>query len=1583
MNDTLTASDSSLHASDRNSPLLVRIQKRLAEARDRLVDRNLRNKLINTSLQNTRSKNIRVWGELSDQVFECLINEKKSMTFSFAHEGNVEDAETETVDLLDHSDDADVDALANPHRHTDTVLETRLSKNGLERKLRSLFYEAADYEEEQGVNILYLALGFLKWYEDSNSDIERFAPLILLPVELTREGAKDRYKLQVRDEDLMTNVSLKLWLKEQHAIDLPELPEADSWKPGEYFEQVGEAVSKVSRWAVVDNEILLGFFSFSKFLLWRDLNPSNWPQGVGLLEHDVVKRLLGNSGETESIEVEPPLVPSDEMIDDHFTPHDLVYVLDADSSQTEAIQTTLAGRDLVIQGPPGTGKSQTITNIIAAAVHQGKKVLFVAEKIAALNVVHQRLVKAKLGPVCFQLHSRKASKSSVLQQLRDSIEQSYQPTVPKDRLDQLVELQTKLNQHAKRLNAPTEHWGLSPFEVLGAISKLTREGVRPSSLQVPNAAHYRKDQLNEMVVMCKELVDRLMVSGIPSRHPWSSVTRGPLNPLDNERLKTLLEEGVEAVMQLIRLGAEIDSQAGLGNGYSSHIKSEDVEKLVEILKLAKSKPELPAVLLTSFALYENSEHFESIVGMIDEYQSVNSVLSGQLAPAWENYDISTLRVNFAASGGSIFSIFNGKYRQSVSDLRGLSAGGMPKDFSGRLAVLDAAINLRSTKKLIEDDSSKFMASLGDYWGAEKSDVKVLMDLSAWYSQVASLTAPQFLMLSKLLDDSIAQSYIESMPETVGKLNSLELSITELSSIKGETIKAYDLQAEETNLHSLLDNLSRFNEWPPVRDTLEALKDKLGESFVGLIYEGKLQPSEIIPTVQITIYEQIWQEMVNRAPELATLDGYQLDGALEKFRLLDKERMTIASNEVMSSYIANRPGGFAGDMGLIRQELNKKRNHMPVRKLVAKAGRAIQELKPVFLMSPMSVAQFIQPGTMQFDLVLIDEASQIRPEDAIGAIARAKQVVVVGDDKQLPPTSFFTGISDDEKTVDEDDDGLVLRNLESILSLCNIVLPNQCMLRWHYRSHHPGLIAVSNRNFYDNNLLLPPSTIRDSYSDGMGVSMVKSPPNGYQRGGANGGRNVVEAEMIANAVIEFARNHPEKSLGVAAFSVKQRDAIRDLVDNKRRKHPELEDFFSLARDEYFFIKNLESIQGDQRDVIFISVGYGRDTSGRLTQTFGPLAQEGGERRLNVLISRAKDRCTVFSSITADDVRADPGKLGISAFREFLQYAEKGYFDVPTFTGGDFDSDFEESVAMFLRKNGYHFQPQVGMAGFYIDIGVIDPNNETRFICGIECDGATYHSSRSARDRDRLRQEILESRGWNIYRIWSTDWFHRRSEQEAKLLEHLSKLKSGNRPGKVVVEHTPLAEITAHEEMRSSASDSLCVPYIEYSETYVSRKMPHEIPARDMAKLVIAIVNLEGPIHQEEVGRRVAKAFGLERCGSRIQESVLVGLKASSLKHDGLFWFQTGSSEKIRNRKDVVSRSLLAANNLPPMEIEQALLFLVKQNVRVSQDELIQQASRLLGFNRCGSDLRAVIVNALHNRTQKHLIENADGGYSLKS
>jgi very-short-patch-repair endonuclease len=492
-----------------------------------------------------------------------------------------------------------------------------------------------------------------------------------------------------------------------------------------------------------------------------------------------------------------------------------------------------------------------------------------------------------------------------------------------------------------------------------------------------------------------------------------------------------------------------------------------------------------------------------------------------------------------------------------------------------------------------------------------------------------------------------------------------------------------------------------------------------------------------------------------------------------------------------------------------------------------------------------------------------------------------------------------------------------------------------------------------------------------------VSFVKSPQNGYKRGGSDGGRNLLEAELIAKEVIEFAKANPNKSLGVAAFSVTQRDAIRDLVDEHRRKNPDTEAFFSDTKNEHFFVKNLESIQGDERDVIFISVGYGRSEDGRLTQTFGPLAAEGGERRLNVLITRAKERCTVFSSITADDVKSALGKLGVNAFKEFLQFAEKGYFDVPINTEKEFDSDFEESVAIFLAKHGYKVQPQVGMAGFFIDIGVIDPINENKFYCGIECDGATYHSSRSARDRDRLRQEILESRGWKIYRIWSTDWFHRRQDQEAKLLDYLASL---NNPSEVK-ESKPEVVESAVDIFETIAIDDdpkdIVVPYIESNEKVFSRnKVPHEVSVYERSKLVKKIVETEAPIHQDEVARRVAKAFDLEKAGARIVAATVEGLKfANELVNEGGFWSVAGEVNKVvRNRSSVVNKNLEKAEYIPPAEITVALEHLVKSSVQIEDAELVQQVSRLFGFQRCGPDLKIVIQKVLDREVGKLFLRN---------
>lgn len=1537
------------------SPTLIdKLWARLSIARDRLVDRNLRNRLISTNLNSSRTKNIRFANANTESIFNTLYASKRDMHFNALGEG-----EEGTLLVQDET--------PVPQPVEANQLWTRLEKDSLQKKLKSLYFEAQEYEEEQGVNILFVALGFVKWYEDDTSEIERYAPLVLLPVELARDGAKDKFRLKPRDEDLFTNISFKLWLKEQNSIELPDIPEEDSWSVNDYFQQVRNVIAKENRWEVLENEAVIGFFSFNKFLLWRDLHPENWPEGKSLLEHSIVQQLLMPPNDNN--EPDSPIVPADELIDDYFTPQDLVYVVDADSSQTEAIQMVLSGKDLVIQGPPGTGKSQTITNIIAAAVANGKKVLFIAEKMAALNVVHDRLSKAGLGVACLELHSRKATKKGVLKQIKDSIEYPDQLQVSNRAFEVLTESQNFLNKHAKRVNEPREPWGLTAYEVMGEIAKIHRLGLNVFSIQIPNSSAYTKDNLKDLSKRLIDLSERLKKSGIPENHPWRLSTSSPLTPMDIERLEIEFK-GLKTQNDLVEgLLAAAEESLFIENEEIKKFKSEDFNWLFDITNKVQGAPDVSQSVLASEKLRISSADLKAAALKIQDYKKTKATVDTQFIENWKSYPLSDLRIRFAGSGGSIFSIFNGVYRESIASLKGLLKNGLPKGFKKRLALIDQALNLEKLREEIQSTDTKLTSELGALWNGENSNETLLLELPTWYAIFADIDQLKTSIAINLVSNKAAWESVEKAKEAIAKLKEKLNSACSSAKISNEHFENLQYSDLSRKINAWSSNLHRFNEWPMVRSHLGDLLAELGEDCHEKIFIGEIQADHIDAIIRSSILEKIWQNMVASDSNLSDIDAFKLDRELDKFRKADKERLKIAAKEVLATYSKNCPKGANGEMAIIRQEISKKKNNLSVRKLLSKAGRAIHELKPVFLMSPMSIAQYIAPGTMTFDLILIDEASQVRPEDALGAIARAKQVVVVGDAKQLPPTNFFNRLTDesDQEELLDDDGTYILNDVESILGLCDGVFQNNAMLRWHYRSQHPGLIAVSNRNFYDNKLLLPPSVLRANYADGLGVSFIKSPQNGYKRGGSEGGRNLLEAELIAKEVIEFAKANPNKSLGVAAFSVTQRDAIRDLVDEYRRKNPETESFFSDSKSEHFFVKNLESIQGDERDVIFISVGYGRSEDGRLTQTFGPLAAEGGDRRLNVLISRAKERCTVFSSITAEDVKAAPGRLGINAFKEFLQFAEKGYFDVPIDTKKGFDSDFEESVAMFLTKNGYKVQPQVGMAGFFIDIGVIDPINENRFYCGIECDGATYHSSRSARDRDRLRQEILESRGWRIYRIWSTDWFHRRQDQEARLLDYLTSLGSSEVIDTLAQQdHEPLLDIFESQAIVDAAQEVICVSYIESSEKVsATNKAPHEVSIYERSKLAKRIVEIEGPIHQEEIARRVAKAFGLEKAGARIQNATLEGLKfASGLSVENSFWFVEGDVKRVvRNRSKVVNKNLEKAEYLPPSEIRVALEYLVKSSVQIEDAELIQQVSRLFGFQRCGPDLKIVIQRIL--------------------
>src|SRR5581483_8099521 len=502
------------------------------------------------------------------------------------------------------------------------------------------------------------------------------------------------------------------------------------------------------------------------------------------------------------------------------------------------------------------------------------------------------------------------------------------------------------------------------------------------------------------------------------------------------------------------------------------------------------------------------------------------------------------------------------------------------------------------------------------------------------------------------------------------------------------------------------------------------------SLVDLIETGGALATDATDCFDRVYFSQLFREMVKRKPELAQFDGELHEKHIAEFKQLDRERLALAKYRTLVAHY-NRMSALnagVGAAGIVKGEMERKRGHRTVRRLLKDAGSVVQAIKPVFMMSPLSVAQFLEPGSVAFDLLVIDEASQVQPVDALGAIARCKQIIVVGDSKQLPPTRFFTRLTSDGDSLDDEEIGqpqvAQAQEIESILGLCRARGLPEKMLRWHYRSRHHSLIAVSNHEFYEDKLYIVPSPFLSAGGFGLKFNHV---PGGVFDSGVSG-TNRVEAKAVRQAIVNHARNNRDQTLGVVAFSVRQRQAILDELELLRRENPDTEGFFSGHPAEPFFIKNLENVQGDERDVIFISVGYGRDVHGCVSMRFGPLGAEGGERRLNVLISRARKQCEIFSSITADDIDLNRATgRGVAALKTFLSFAETGRLSVGVRSDREEESPFEEAVRRAIESLGYEVHPQVGIAGFFIDLAVLDREQKGRYLLGIECDGATYHSS----------------------------------------------------------------------------------------------------------------------------------------------------------------------------------------------------------------------------------------------------------------
>ncbi|HWL69272.1 MAG TPA: DUF3320 domain-containing protein [Geminicoccus sp.] len=1808
------------------------ITTKLERARAELLDLSARNRLLNVPRFSQTARTVDVVDERSAEVFRLLVRESKAFTFLPGRETAQEKVEGKVerelflAELPQPEEDEAVDERGTASRHADTKLQTRMTSKGLQKRLFDLYGDARTLEEEQGVNVLYLALGMLKWIDPQNAANIRYAPLILVPVILERGTAGERFRLRARPEDLSANLSLEAYLDRVHALKLPELDPGDEFNPAAYFDEVSEAVETKEGWEVKPDDIVLGFFSFAKFLMYRDLDPANWPQNETIADRPMIRALLadGFDGGEE-------LLHEDTPIDRHIPPAEMLHIVDCDSSQTLAVHDVRQGRNLVIQGPPGTGKSQTISNIIASAIADGKTVLFVAEKMAALEVVKRRLDIAGVGDACLELHSNKANKRSLLEELRRTWDLGTPKGDKPDALTRrLTEARDVLNAHVERIHRVHPVAGLTPYQVFGQLARLKQDGRRPVDFDLPAAPTWSREDVAKRQALVGEMAERVLDIGLPDQHPWRGVGLDVVLPTTVERMMARLTEllsqlggwtatqaalaqiletevppsfaatrlltalgrrvasapdldpaalgwphwsdKAEEVVRLLATGREFERlSAGLEGqvtpagleapvadaitaftslppafgaaafGHVRHLQDAlprlltgadqldaelgrpggertlaSLERLIATGERVAAAPDASPEAFAATVWDHGVEQAGDLAEAVALLERAKAALGDSLLEAAWTTDVSRAR-QALATHTSILKMLNSEWRQAsalmrtvvrdpkaplpellerldtlakgqaairtikeghefgksafgadwrgeksasaplialvdwMRTLRGL--GAEPRMIAGRTpqrtalsqmttALKTLYIEVRAKLESLRADAGGDVSVLfGDSFSDERA---VLPDLAARITalaaanEVASAAAPTAIQASGRLDvlrriaarqeasraiegsaflgaaafgrawqgersdwRGLAQGahWIASnqdirelasrVTDRTGLVETLQRVEAGQENLLKETEEVFaSLRADAASLFgnespdgvSLIELTARLQEWlahgeqlskwVSYRERADRARETGLAPLVQRLQDGRLAPVDAIPSFQIAYHEALLANLVEADPELGRFDGTLHGARTREFADLDLQRIDAARLEVVRAHHSRIPAQVGmGPVGVLRAEIARRRGHMPIRQLVQRAGPAIQALKRVMMMSPLSVAQFLTPGKMTFDLLVMDEASQIQPVDALGAIARSRQVVVVGDERQLPPTRFFAKMTGGD--VEDDEDGASVADIESILGLFTARGLPQRMLRWHYRSRHQSLIAVSNRQFYESKLFIVPSPY--TREAGMGLTFRHVPDGVFDSGGT--GTNAAEAKLVAQEVIRHAKTNPGHSLGVATFSSRQRRAIQDELELLRRLNPDTEEFFHSHPGEPFFIKNLENVQGDERDVIMISVGYGRNVNGTFSMRFGPLGADGGERRLNVLISRAKRRCEVFASITDEDIDLERAKgKGVFALKLFLHYARTGRLDVAHRSGREQDSVLEEQIGRALQERGYQVHPQVGIAGFFIDLAIADPERPGRYLLGIECDGAAYHSSRSARDRDRLRQAVLEDHGWIIHRVWGSDWFQRPVEQleriakviDAARAELAEREKAGQLAGRAVpievvtVERSDVAEsgLTGAEGGGAQA-----LSYREATPQVPLGQEMHEVPSGRMAELVEQVVAVEGPVHIDEVVVRLRTAWGLQRAGGRIQAAVErgadIGVQRGKLTRDGRFLSIPGQPVTVRDRSGVASASLRKLETLPPKELEAAVLQIARTGLGASLEEIAVNAPRLMGFKLVSAQLRQLV------------------------
>jgi very-short-patch-repair endonuclease len=1508
-------------------------------------------------------------------------------------------------------DDMALESLANQE------VIARAQQDALDGSLLALFSAARTGLEEGGANTLYLALGMLKWREVEKAETVHVAPIILVPVTLTRQSVKSGFRLTRHDDETIINPTLLQLLKNAFDLTVPGLdvtPTDESGVDvGRILQAFRLAVREIGGWEVQESAHL-GIFSFTKYLMWKDLQDRT----AALKANRVVSHLIDHPGEAFATEAADERL---DRLDEHYRPQDILAPLLSDSSQLKAICAVDSGRDLVLEGPPGTGKSQTITNLIAHCLAKGKSVLFVSEKMAALEVVHTRLARLGLGPFCLELHSSKAKKAEVLQQLGSAL--SAQGTRSSEEWNAEAERLARLRQELNGFVSALHHRhtnGLTPFDAIGLC--IANAGSEPSPMLWADPDVHTNADLQTL----RETARRIAALGqaLPKlrEHPLSLIGHVSWSPTWQDELRVTgdqvlaaaqaLKDRLEPVAKLLQIPASGQSMAAYGAA----------DQLTEALLGA---PKVPAGL----AKHANDERTRSRIASLvshgkarqRKWEETGSGWSPQLA----KFDATQLKAEWSQAANSWWPKSWFAKRAVLAKLvsvRQDSKAPTPEALAKALGPLEVVNEedqfLRSlqadAEALLQDsyagvDTNWQEVEAHNAWAATFAQAlgNLAQTQSAGLENVHALNARLVPLLGEqramLLASGMVGASLVAYRDAYSDLNAKMLKVQELakpveplSGTQGadgalERVRATLVRWKQANR-----DLQPWCLWRKVRE--EAIAQGL-QGLIASVESGAVTLAEVESHFEFS-YQNWWlKKTFDRDPLLREFSSSDHERKIREFRQVDARFQKLTQAYIVAQLSSRVPAAAAvtvgadSEMGRLRRELTKQKRHMPVRQLVQGLPTLLPKLKPCLLMSPLSVAQYLDARHAQFDVVVFDEASQIAVWDAVGVIARGKQLVVVGDPKQLPPTNFFSKSTDDGDALSDDQ----VEDLESILDECLGAGMNRMSLKWHYRSKHESLITFSNVRYYGSELVTFPSPVTTD------AAVRFQPVAGvYDRGGTR--TNRAEAEAVVKAIeAHFTGSGRKASIGVVTFNQTQQALIETLLDARRRQNGTLDRALAEVSHESLFVKNLENVQGDERDIIFFSITYGPDVAGKITMNFGPLNGEGGHRRLNVAISRAREGVVIFSTLRPEQIDLSRVRAaGVRDLKHYLEFAIDGpraLMASSSPTGLEPDSPFEVAVANMVRDKGWAVHNQVGCSGYRIDMAVVDPRAPGRYLLGVECDGATYHSSASARDRDRLRQHVLEQLGWKLHRIWSTDWWFSAERELEKLNTRLQAVldeePENNKVAPVDAEDTMDVSGALNDEpllFAGLTSIQTVQPTAAKLPSYMSVEVqggrpdafyePGAIPLiRDNVAKIIAE---EGPVPDKVLFKRVARAWGLERTGSRIVERLSRLVPAEAIRTsdgDRTFYWPPGSQPDSWNAfrvADESEQSKRHVNDVSVEEIGALVKHLLEQSGSSTRVDLARTVCRLIGMNRTPADAEARVDAAI-----KRLITagglKEDGGY----